>query len=445
MTVQGSAIAAPHQPAWSIRPLLLLAIFILIGSGYAMMLASPLRLTGDAAEYLTLADHRLDAAIPVPPEADRLPRGYPILLAALIRLGGTSSAAFVGLNLFMLLLALLAWDFIWRRALALSIVAARICSILVLISWICIKHTAFPLSDITFLGLSSLSLALCVLAPDQRGARRWSALFLGAIACTAAISVRSIGVALLPPLALAIFFPARGGNLQQPSLRPAHALLALLVLGLGIWAAARSQYVRQALAMYSEQGVTRTLVQCLSDRAYELGQLFMNVPIAALPANLHRLVPAAGVALLIFLAISLYRRKQLCRPVELYLLCGAGLLLIWPWADPRFWLPFIPAIIGVFATTAASLKAPLIKAGRTLLICGYCAAGLGALFYNVRLSRLAPEEFARRFGSSVRVRATYLYAFTSDPVSSPQDVDPLLLATLRRHEPRAVNAHHPIP
>ena len=85
-------------------------------------------------------------------------------------------------------------------------------------------------------------------------------------------------------------------------------------------------------------------------------------------------------------AVAIWARRRRLGPVEAFVLCYGGILLIWPFADPRFWLPVIPLIAGWLAWAVGELTPRSVRP--TLL--GYAGAfavlGFMGQAFNARRS-----------------------------------------------------------
>ena len=153
--------------------------------------------------------------------------------------------------------------------------------------------------------------------------------------------------------------------------------------------------------------------QVISFRLTELGEL-----ISGLPAGKLRFVPgiafqAAGLlALGLVVAGSAVRRK--IGPMEIFLLSWFAVLGVWPYYDPRFWIPAIP-VMTIYAWIALRRLLPP-AASRTVLttyLILFCAVGTATLGSSTLLS-FAGDDFGARYTNG-NDRDTYCAFFGHCP------------------------------
>lgn len=164
---------------------------LLIGCFYLAQLASPLRLNTDAIYFLSLSQSFLEGqGFVINGKAFRFPAGYPLILAALDRIGIASSAAFISVNLLFVGTGIISLKFLLRGLFGLSSrkILAIIC--MTLLSFVFIKHITIPLSDPPYFGISLLCLWMASSIRGHEGAPRFFLLAGTVIAATAAIAIR---------------------------------------------------------------------------------------------------------------------------------------------------------------------------------------------------------------------------------------------------------------
>lgn len=177
-------------------------LLLLLAICFVLQAFSPLRLNTDAIVLLSMGDSTahgggfLDSG-----QKTVFPPGYPALLAILLRLGIAHSWVLVGLNLVFLSLGLFAaYSLLIRQFFEDRALVLVICSFF-LLSYVVVKHFTIPLTDVPFFCCS-----MCCLAVMSHTANVDSNWLFGMLAGTAwllafaAITVRTIGVALFPPL-----------------------------------------------------------------------------------------------------------------------------------------------------------------------------------------------------------------------------------------------------
>ena len=167
---------------------------IVLGALYVLQTVSPLRLESDAVDYLStgaaIADGRVTPNMP-------FPSGYPVFVGWLDRAGLGSSFYFILANCPFLGLGIWAtWRLFSDRPprVRMWIVVATLLAISV------VRSVAAPLPEAAFFGTSLLALAAMTEAVSDTGSKRLL-LFVAALALSGmAISIRLVGVALIPTL-----------------------------------------------------------------------------------------------------------------------------------------------------------------------------------------------------------------------------------------------------
>ena len=280
------------------------------------------------------------------------------------------------------------------------------------------------MSEMAFFTLASATLASLSEAKRQPPLR--AAIFLACAAglATAAIFVRSIGLALVPAVALTTVQICVQRHLV--SKRAALALLfAVSLIGGAIACASWNRLVTPGyLRAWQDSAVDRRKIP--SWRVAELGELFQNIsssafkptsttlPIESVSAhellmrevNLMRYIVGVGVILLSLWGA--FRRKSLSH-VEVFLACYVLILMFWPFNYVRFWAPVLPLLIAFAWIGLKSLIARRVILRRVAVsyCAGFCLFGAVAMGYSLwdqngaaRASRdwmLAQPEFERGY------------------------------------------------
>lgn len=351
--------------------------------------------------------------------------GYPALIALLLRLGLVTPATLVIINLLFLSLGLLA------AILLLSMPPRRydapfhpcLIPLSMLLSYVTVKHSTLPLTDIPYFAVSLLAL-LCIELTYTAlpNVRRVLALLAAAWLLTAlAILVRRIGVALIP----AMLFAAVGMFLQ-PARRnnrlPRRAYPPLVAINtLGLFASALTVRLTSSTegfpSIASPSQGFHLLAKCLFYRLNELGELMSNIPASRLAPSFSRFLILAGAVFLICLLTSLVRALRsfnyAIRPADIYFCMYVGILLIWPFNDARFWLPVMPFLFVhlvngshvCVAELSHKIKCSSMRLPLTSYFIWFFSAGIIALAYSTHIS-LSGLEFPCLYGDG-SLRATY--------------------------------------
>lgn len=453
--VQSASHPAPADAAFRARvapgpalPMVLSAIALL---GYVPHLLSPLRLNFDAVLLLRMAEaFRAGRGWNPPDVGSQHPIGYPALVVALDALGLAGQTAFAAINLLSLALGCIAAAAIlptfcpalarWRWWIAAATPW----------SWIAIKHASLPLSDLPYFALSMLALLAMHRAwhppsphSDPDPPRRRVAWFALALALSvAAILTRTIGIALVPALALAALGRARADAARDALMaRPARLLAALavaaLILAGGLGIISRTTYWAGFVKQYKGEGLLQTLATTAHYRLLDLGQTVTNLPAATVPPGALVLFAALGAVAYALLIHGLWKQRREPSPAVVYFVAYSCIVLVWPFGDPRFWLPVLPlALALVLHGLPTSLGPPALTralgyAGR-LAAAGALLAGAAAMGVTARVSLSGPD-FPSRYASGA-YRDTYLAAFGRP--HDPAKVVPEVLALLQRLDAR---------
>src|SRR5437899_7339924 len=175
-----------------------LGIVFILASFYFLQAATPLRLHPDAVVLLSVAetvDH--GGGYLYHGRTTVFPPGYPSLLALLIRLHLAHVWVIVSLNVLFVLIGLLVCGHLFQRMGFSRSFVLGVC-VLSLLSFVFVKYSAIPLTDMLFFCVSMLALAsMNKLAASQFS---WGRIIVSLALVIAAVCVRRIGVALIPAL-----------------------------------------------------------------------------------------------------------------------------------------------------------------------------------------------------------------------------------------------------
>jgi len=418
------------------RPRLAMLALGLLWGGYLIQLASPLRTNTDATLFLDLAASASDGAgFVVDGKPSHFPPGYPLVLAALDRAGLACSASFIGLNLLALAVGLAATAYVLHRSLGLGTTALLVIANLTMLCWVLIKHVTLPLSDIPYFGLAQGCVALLTWAADRPRPQRLLGIGLALLLALAAITVRTVGISLLPAIVFAslpMSFVERCGELARRR-RAGGVGIALALIGGAAIACpliVRTQYFSNFLAAWFE---TYGLGDLARAKLSDWGELVVNTSAAKLPTSLRGIVFATGLVVPILLVLGARQRRRLAA-IDVYTASYLGILLVWPYQDARFWIPLFPVFLG-YAWLALARYADyraLRWVGVTYLA-AFSLLGVVALAYSTWIS-LAHDRFPERFAGGV-YRGSYRAAWSPEAVPADQHarVDPQIVRLVQRY------------
>jgi hypothetical protein len=390
--------------------LLLLLTFL-----FALQVFSPLRLNTDAVVLLSMGDSAAHGG-GFYSEKVVFPAGYPALLAALMKVGLGHPWAIVGTNLVFLSLGLFAtYSLLIHEFFENKTVVLIICSFF-LLSFVVVKHFPIPLTDVPFFCCSMCCLA--VMSKATKTESIWRFLILAVAAWSlalVAITVRSVGVALVPPfLFMIVCSPHFKLLLKHLSRRTKLMILVVSVL-LGVatlYVVAKTspqRYLLDFMSGVKGSSVPTLGLQILSYQLSELGELLVNIPMSKVPIELHFMMPWIGLPLFLLTLFGVATKRREIGPTEVYLICYIAILFAWPYYDARLWLPVIPLLIAYSLLAVKRLELP------NSVVAIYCIAfgtlGLIAIAYSTRIS-FSGSTFPDKYGDG-QLRPTYCAAFQS--------------------------------
>jgi hypothetical protein len=324
------------------RGILFGAVMILVAA-YFLQVATPLRLHPDKVVLLSVAETAVHGGgYLYHGQPTVFPPGYPMLLAFLIRVNLAHVWVMVGLNVMFVVIGLLAACYIFRLEQFSEAALLGVC-ILSLLSFVFIKYSAIPLTDPIFFGVS-----MCCLALMRKPAAQFSWLRpIGSIVLIIiSICIRRIGVALIPAFLHMLFlhFGVRHSMRLSARMKAAIIPIAAAVGGAMVWVISATSTLADFRAILSGRTLIDSVHMVLAFRLRELGETAVNLPFYAMPPALQGILPIVGTLALALVLAGVWWRKQF-GIVETYFIGYVAIILVWPFYDPRFWLPVIPFLI----------------------------------------------------------------------------------------------------
>jgi hypothetical protein len=414
-------------------------LLVILAAVYLIQVCTPLRLGADQVvlmaegESVAQGTGFLDHGVKTP-----FPPGYPALLALLIKLGLARPWFLIAFNLACLALGLAAVSRLLQGPLEQSRVVALEIVCAFLLSYVVIKHTAMPLTDVPFFGLSMSCLAALAYAERQTFGKRFylaaciaGPLFLGAL------SLRMVGVALVPVflwIGLSRKEFRRLLHTQSPRARAIALIAVILVVSpiavFQVWSYTTEVY-RVAARGSSPSSMARAAI---IDHATEIGELAANVPQRQLPPSMQ-IIPffCLGIAISVVILVGLLHRRDRICSIEVYFIAYVGIILVWPYRDPRFWIPILPLVmayarVGLSTWPRTKFWTPYLRAFKL----AFALTGVVALIYTTRLS-LSGSDFPDRYATGP-LRTTYCVAINAcGGHYDVKEVDPKVLHLLQTY------------
>ena len=414
--------------------------FVLVALAYIVQCATPLRLINDGIDYLMQASSALDGhGFLFHGVRSMRPPGYPAMIFLLARLSLGTSWAIVALNCALLALGCCASYFVLLRSFEFSTSVSKLICLLTLLSYLMVRSVTYPLSDISYFGLSVPCLLLLLKAEAEPAARRWRFLLPLLALIVICIEVRTIGIVLLPAFLWAAIGGMEGSPRMYPFLRR-HRLITIsgVILLLIVVADVffHSRYMQFNLPIFLKRGIVRSITANIGYHTAEWGEMMINAPLSKLPAVLMLPVRFVGGFAIVLWLVGMWTRRRRIDSVLPYVIGGACIVFVYPWFDTRLWLPFVPflmayMLLGLRQMFSSRLLRPLLVAYCTCFV----LLGIVALGFSTRQT-FAGSRFADTYGDG-NFRATYKLALRGTQPVGDDKIDPDALYLLRRFEPRA--------
>lgn len=426
-------IGAKRAPRTDLAKMQLGVLLILVAV-YFLQAATPFRLHPDTIVFLSTAETAArGGGFLYHGQPTVFPPGYPALLALLIRLHLAHVWVIVSVSVLSLVIGLFAVRYLVQAEGFGEDVALGVCT-LSLLSFVFVKYSAIPLSEPLYFGLSMCCLAAMKQSPSSGfGLPRTIA---GVVLLIASICVRRVGVALIPAALylLVVEYDVRA-RLKRLSVRMkgAAVLAAAAASSLVGYVIYGTSTLRDFLGAFKNGSLSDMAGRILTHRFQELGEIALNIPAAAVSPNGRHILVMVGILIFALVSAGVRSRRTQSGVVEVYLIVYVAIIFVWPFADPRFWLPVIPLLI---AYSGLALRRLARGAVARELLRGYvvlfAVMGLLALATTTSLSFSGarfPDAYAYR-----EFRPTYCAAWHCQGDFDATKVDQDGLYLLRRYK-----------
>jgi hypothetical protein len=321
-------------------------IILVLGALYFVQVLTPLRLHPDTVVLLSVAESAAEGGgFLYHRRPTVFPPGYPALLALLIRLHIAHVWLMVAMNIVFLAIGLVAVRSILYPAFFSEQSSVLNVCIFSLLSFVVIKYSTIPLTDTCFFGVAMCSLAVMNSAALRLTLRN---MILSIVLVVISLFIRRIGIALIPPLVWIVFFrpEVRLCILRLPIRMKIAATLLLASLSVAVgWIIYATSTLRDLNGVLAGRGVVEFVFSIASFRLKELGEMTINLPSGVLPHAIQHLLPLVGAVTLLLLIGSIGSRRRQLTVLDVFFVSYASVLMMWPFYDPRFWLPVAPLLI----------------------------------------------------------------------------------------------------
>lgn len=231
-----------------------------------------------------------------------------------------------------------------------------------------VGHTCRVASETAYLLFSILALISLSIYQEKKNLSRY--LFISAVLLVICILTRSIGILLLPAIAVSWII--------RREFTKVFLLVSLVILLLSPWlllakqtgGGGTSRYLTDMIVQYTniDSAAEKSLAKALVNRAKENAQLIVSKEIPRIifslsasstvlenqTLNLLSYPIRLFISLLVILSIlaSLWPKPKI---TTFYLVFYLGLLLVWPWEPSRFLIPIIPFLCLAFFNSLEKL------------------------------------------------------------------------------------------
>lgn len=362
-------------------PLFIIIALVLI---YFINCFTPLRLTNDTVRYLRIKEW-IEAGKPAGDAAgkDFLPFGYVWFLMLLSKLH-LAKSFFISLIHLLYLLGSL-WfvtKIFGSRVKAWQLFA------LCMLNWAAMKFVITPLSEMQFLFFSMGTLYFYN-EFDKRG----KSIFLGwaLLFCLAAMVTRTAGVVLLVSVIVTALLKNRQSlfNMMRNSkwfIAASLASIAVFVLLFNKFHIVNYIQDHQYYFTPLLQDPLAFIVNNLRNHFIDLAALSLNSPSPKLnflgsPALVEIVFLFAGILTLAWIFYLLFKRSSsVSLLIKVYLVFYTMLVLVWPFFEPRFWVPAMTLFMAVILQEQKITK-PVTRYFFLVYKTVYVVVGLTALAY----------------------------------------------------------------
>lgn len=400
---------------------------------YLINCFTPFRMHVDTMRYFAIKDC-IEFGCPESSDAalDYLPYGYTALLLLLSKLGILTSFTLVLINCLYLFGALFFIKKLFERSLDIYLFIP-----LVLLSWVIIKFTVHPLSEMQYLFFSMGSLYLFYQFTKTKKIVSLAGSF---ILAGFAFITRSVGIALVAGLIAGLCWQYRKElGIFFKKYKIATVFLILLCT---------------ATIFFSKQlGVNHYIGEFTKqfDKGVSFGKLigwhfseWAEITINTSGVKIQHYLPDStgkilfivlGILIFTFVVYLLYFKKnKVPFIVKSYLFFYFLLMFNWPFYDPRFWVPVVPLIIAVLVQFSKSSVSPTFPRRSIQMISGiYIILGVVSVSYMTYTS-FNKKVFAKKQANGV-YRNEYETVFFGKPLSdTARHIDSFILKTIKNHQ-----------
>jgi hypothetical protein len=268
-----------------------------------------------------------------------LPLGYPSLIAALKWCGVANWLYAV--HLLSLAGGLAAFAYVASKQLGITDVAIAVSVLLTMASLVCLELTSTVASELVFLALAMGCLAFLLRQTALR-------IIAGALLCAASLSVRAVGVALIPAVCWAIALHPSVKTLLTRRTVALAASSAILCAAIAFILKPHIEYASIVGSRYSAGSDWGVVLGQQVSKLSAFGELATNLRAEAVGSAYRAEFVLLGVLIAGAAAIGFCSRLRFIKPVDIYIASYAAIVFVYPFftygAGRRFLFPVLPLV-----------------------------------------------------------------------------------------------------
>ena len=368
---------------------------------------TPLRLTNDTVRYLTIKE----AVENQTPVNDYLPYGYVFFLLILGKLHLLYSFTVPLLQFLYLLGALFFVKRLFPNTNSLLLLA------IALLQWTTMKYVITFLSEMQF---TFFSIGTIHFFQRYRESRRIKFLVATLFFLVPSILTRTVGVALIPALFISMV-PQSSNSWKENIYRYRWVILLFCALAVIVFFLQKALRVSAYFHLFAISNPLRALKNDLVNHLADWGAIFLNFSYSKLPfgSQSSRIFVYCIVGLIFFVAVVyliVKTSKRIPSVVKWYLVFYGTIIFLWPYIDPRFWVPIVPFLIAVLLQSVEIIP-KRVRIVVALYGAYYIIAGLGAIGFYTYTS-MNKHELSVKQDASIWVNEYEQYFF-GKPITHP--------------------------
>lgn len=380
-----------------------IAVLAAITFGYFIQTASPLRLNNDSSRFLAMAESYLRIGeLLIFDQRGFLPSGYAAFVTVLDKMGLANAFGLVFANICLLIIGVLTLLSLVNKAYPSQKRLPLLICLLTSTSFVFIKYSPLPQSEILFFALTMLALR-CGMEIEGSISRRVLYWVLFAGLSTLSIWVRTVGICLFPAVVIALYPVVSNRPISDLIGRTTWKKFAIfgpalmIVLSGGVYFIVKSSLYWSYLFRGPLSDIN-LLIPHLSQKMAVFFQLFFNVPSRVISLLSQPVIIIIGGLLLVIVIAGIWHQRKQIGIIEIYIAVSIGALLNWPDFQPRFWMAIIPLLFVFFVHGLNLLLAPkFFSFALNLWVSGFLFFGIISLGYSISLT-FADKNFPQLYG-----------------------------------------------